>query len=296
MQCNQLCISYLGWHPCSGNYDYRFIGQTLLIWYWYSYFDYHKCVLPIFLKLSPCDTHRNIFTFFLAQPCPTSSLEESGQSLPDHLLPSERSYLIVVVCVILAIIEIFGTCIIVTFWREELHDKNPYAITVLAVCLFGLLTSVIVVWRQPENKQDLYFKAPLVPWLPFLSMFFNVYLMVSLNKLTWLRFAIWMTIGKLLFVTFVCIKLWNILCHSLIWLIFLAYPRCCWWCHLNLLKSILKNDNFFVILLLKEKNGFLHLGWRFHPYLWRILLNVDIFKWATQRAKMRKTFFSSWIS
>lgn len=40
------------------------------------------------------------------------------------------------------------------------------------------------------------FQVPLLPFLPVLSMFINVYLMMQLDKGTWLRFAMWMAIGK----------------------------------------------------------------------------------------------------
>ncbi|TRY87306.1 hypothetical protein DNTS_023138 [Danionella cerebrum] len=70
-----------------------------------------------------------------------------------------------------------------------------WALAVLT-CL-GVVTAVItiLIWRQPESKTELSFKVPLLPFLPVLSMFINVYLMMQLDKGTWLRFAIWMVIG-----------------------------------------------------------------------------------------------------
>jgi len=48
---------------------------------------------------------------------------------------------------------------------------------------------------HPESKQQLNFKTPLVPWVPFISMFVNLYLMLKLPTGTWIRFAVWMVIG-----------------------------------------------------------------------------------------------------
>lgn len=46
------------------------------------------------------------------------------------------------------------------------------------------------------NKRFLLFQVPLLPFLPVLSMFINVYLMMQLGKGTWLRFAVWMAVGN----------------------------------------------------------------------------------------------------
>ncbi|XP_008330899.1 high affinity cationic amino acid transporter 1 [Cynoglossus semilaevis] len=62
---------------------------------------------------------------------------------------------------------------------------------IFAVCL--VLTFII--WRQPECKTKLSFKVPLLPFIPVFSMFVNVYLMMQLDRGTWMRFSIWMALG-----------------------------------------------------------------------------------------------------
>lgn len=39
-------------------------------------------------------------------------------------------------------------------------------------------------------------QVPLVPLVPYLSVCMNVYLMVQLDYQTWVRFIIWLVIGK----------------------------------------------------------------------------------------------------
>lgn len=38
-------------------------------------------------------------------------------------------------------------------------------------------------------------QVPLLPFLPVASLFINVYLMMQLDRGTWMRFAIWMALG-----------------------------------------------------------------------------------------------------
>jgi hypothetical protein len=50
-------------------------------------------------------------------------------------------------------------------------------------------------WLLPTDNQNLTFKVPLVPLLPNVSIFINLYLMLKLSPATWVRFAVWMTVG-----------------------------------------------------------------------------------------------------
>ena len=44
-------------------------------------------------------------------------------------------------------------------------------------------------------RKDLAFKAPAVPILPAVAIFFNIYLMLKLPGLTWARLGIWICLG-----------------------------------------------------------------------------------------------------
>ncbi|XP_076775252.1 cationic amino acid transporter 3 isoform X2 [Arvicanthis niloticus] len=72
---------------------------------------------------------------------------------------------------------------------------DPVWVTVV-VLILGLILGISgVIWRQPQNHTPLYFKVPVVPLLPLVSIFVNVYLMMQMTAGTWARFGIWMLIG-----------------------------------------------------------------------------------------------------
>jgi cationic amino acid transporter 4 len=69
-----------------------------------------------------------------------------------------------------------------------LYEEQPK----LKFCCLGLL----VIVAHEQNTEGLRFKVPLVPLIPALSIFCNVELMVHLQTLTWVRFIVWMALGK----------------------------------------------------------------------------------------------------
>lgn len=76
---------------------------------------------------------------------------------------------------------------------------------------------MVVIVAHHQNQLVLSFRVPLVPLLPLTSIFFNVGLMMHLNPMTWLRFVVWMVLGKacvcvcvnLFLLFFVCYRKWR---------------------------------------------------------------------------------------
>uniref|UniRef100_A0A8C5BVK9 Solute carrier family 7 member 1a n=1 Tax=Gadus morhua TaxID=8049 RepID=A0A8C5BVK9_GADMO len=66
---------------------------------------------------------------------------------------------------------------------------------VLAVIFAACCFLTFIVGRQPQSKTKLSFKVPMLPFIPVISMFVNVYLMMQLDRGTWIRFAVWMALG-----------------------------------------------------------------------------------------------------
>ncbi|XP_028275858.1 high affinity cationic amino acid transporter 1-like [Parambassis ranga] len=78
----------------------------------------------------------------------------------------------------------------------------PWSLSILSITMVICLMLTFIVFRQPQSKAKLAFKVPLLPFIPIISMFVNVYLMMQLDKGTWMRFAIWMVIGFVIYFSY----------------------------------------------------------------------------------------------
>ncbi|NWH61374.1 CTR3 protein, partial [Geococcyx californianus] len=90
-------------------------------------------------------------------------------------------------------------CVILTLKVTALKDADVGWIVALVLLLMALLIPTIIVWRQPQSNARLNFKVPFLPLLPIFSIFVNILLMVQLSTGTWVRFAIWMAWGFMIY-------------------------------------------------------------------------------------------------
>uniref|UniRef100_A0AAY4B131 Cationic amino acid transporter C-terminal domain-containing protein n=1 Tax=Denticeps clupeoides TaxID=299321 RepID=A0AAY4B131_9TELE len=73
--------------------------------------------------------------------------------------------------------------------------STTWSVIAISILVLLCLPIIMVIGRQPESRTKLSFKVPLLPILPIVSMFINVYLMMQLGRGTWIRFSFWMVIG-----------------------------------------------------------------------------------------------------
>uniref|UniRef100_A0A672K6L4 Solute carrier family 7 member 1 n=1 Tax=Sinocyclocheilus grahami TaxID=75366 RepID=A0A672K6L4_SINGR len=113
---------------------------------------------------------------------------------PDITEPSNLSGFTVNVCTSLLGLLIFSFSLMAV-----LGGSAVWNIVILSVLFSVCVIVTFIIWRQPESKTKLSFKVPLLPFIPVVSMFVNVYLMMQLDRGTWVRFAIWMSIGLIIY-------------------------------------------------------------------------------------------------
>ncbi|XP_067659172.1 high affinity cationic amino acid transporter 1-like isoform X1 [Haliotis asinina] len=126
----------------------------------------------------------------LTGPISSRDLFSPRSSEPTRISGRLTSY-----CVGFLLLSICAFCAVLIYAASELEQYSWWAIVMAVMFGSAVLMAVIVVWRQPQNKSKLWFKVPGLPWVPALSAFINIYLMMKLSVPTWIRFGVWMFIG-----------------------------------------------------------------------------------------------------
>lgn len=124
-----------------------------------------------------------------------------GLKEPTDLTASLASYATLVFCILSSVLGI-----LLVVLQEAIAAGDVGAIVGISISSVLVIVNVVVIARQPESKKKLTFKVPLVPWIPALSAFINLYLMFNLSPATWIRFSVWMALGFLIYFLY---GLWN---------------------------------------------------------------------------------------
>ncbi|KKI91101.1 amino acid permease [Bacillus sp. SA1-12] len=67
---------------------------------------------------------------------------------------------------------------------------------------FIIICTSIIVLRRKRPDLERKFKTPFVPVVPLIGIGFSIYLIISLPEITWIRFAIWMIAGFLIYLLY----------------------------------------------------------------------------------------------
>uniref|UniRef100_A0A673IZX6 Cationic amino acid transporter 3-like n=1 Tax=Sinocyclocheilus rhinocerous TaxID=307959 RepID=A0A673IZX6_9TELE len=115
--------------------------------------------------------------------------------VPSQDSPTEMSGTIVYVTTAVISVLITVLCMVLALRLEAMVNLEIVWVMTCVILVLLCILCVIVICRQPESKEALTFKVPLLPWLPLFSIFVNIYLMMQLDVATWCRFTVWMGVG-----------------------------------------------------------------------------------------------------
>lgn len=116
--------------------------------------------------------------------------------------PTPVTSTLVVVIMILFCILSFGLAAILLNLETELSDGNGWVIAGICIIAIILITMMVSVNKQPRSTFELSFQVPFVPWLPMISILINIYLMIMLDIMTWIRFGVWIIIGLVMYFSY----------------------------------------------------------------------------------------------
>ncbi|TKS83985.1 Cationic amino acid transporter 2 [Collichthys lucidus] len=90
-------------------------------------------------------------------------------------------------------------CILILRAVDSLQVLDWWILLCVSVLTLMLVLLILIIWRQPQSPAKAAFMVPLVPLLPVFSTFVNIYLMVQLGSDTWIRYAVWMSAGLIIY-------------------------------------------------------------------------------------------------
>ena len=125
-----------------------------------------------------------------------SATHGKNQDIKDTEEPTNTSSQIANAAISLIVVGLAGFCALLIAGWGALGDKEAWAI--FTACLLGFLIifGVVVMQLQPTNNAKFPFKVPCVPALPIASVVVNLFLLLKLSPWTWVRFGVWMVLGK----------------------------------------------------------------------------------------------------
>ena len=132
-----------------------------------------------------------------AQSFVSSLLNLRSTSGLDSETASASKILITASCILISALDL-----ILVVFASDLAAMRLYAIVLASIVFLALAACITALKRQPQSTAGLSFKVPGVPFIPFLSIFVNLYLMMKLSVATWARFVVWMVMGFVIYFSY----------------------------------------------------------------------------------------------
>lgn len=118
----------------------------------------------------------------------------------DRLLGDCEPGEVVAFSVMTLIVSSVSLCAVLEFGSNQLHLPLWSFSMLIVIFSLAFIISLALIWVHEPQRINTTFQVPLVPFTPGFSILINVFLMLKLSYLTWIRFTVWIAIG--LFVYF----------------------------------------------------------------------------------------------
>uniref|UniRef100_A0A8C2ZP03 Zgc:175280 n=1 Tax=Cyclopterus lumpus TaxID=8103 RepID=A0A8C2ZP03_CYCLU len=162
-------------------------------------YDSFKAFLCFFLKYLVC-----LCFVFVLKYTPNSSFSKpepfavTGLVFPPSQVTSRTSKNVSILTVFIIFLAIILS-LVISQAVDSLQALEWWSFLCVSIIVLMLVLITLIIWRQPQNTTKAAFMVPFVPLLPVFSTFVNVYLMVQLGSDTWIRYAVWMAVGLIIY-------------------------------------------------------------------------------------------------
>ncbi|XP_039302051.1 high affinity cationic amino acid transporter 1 isoform X2 [Solenopsis invicta] len=131
------------------------------------------------------DHNPRTFIFIAKQLVKANKLNHSTKLTAQIVTALVCCYVILCIC----------TAVLLSMYITEIVAGKVTFVVLLVILIVALVSTLFFIYFQPVSDKKLTFSVPLVPFLPGVSILIDIYLMMTLDQDTWIRFAVWMVIG-----------------------------------------------------------------------------------------------------
>ncbi|XP_056626197.1 cationic amino acid transporter 2-like isoform X1 [Triplophysa dalaica] len=169
-------------------FDLKALVDMMSIGTLFSYTLVAICILVLRYQETPSEENDlrtpTTSTFWFLKP-PSSPTKETSNT--------------VTTCTVFIVVLVLILSLVLSKAIRSLLFLEVWSVVSVSVILIIMLLTTLIIWMQPQNPSKAYFMVPFLPLLPVASVFINIYLMVQLGGDTWVRYAVWMAGGFLIY-------------------------------------------------------------------------------------------------
>lgn len=110
--------------------------------------------------------------------------------------PSEKTTFLAIVAIVVSSLTFVVLGVLLVWGPHHLAMAKWWAILILILGSLLLVCCALLLLWLPQNKTPLRFTVPFVPVLPLFTVFINLFLILNLPYMTWIRFSVWMITGE----------------------------------------------------------------------------------------------------